>query len=223
MVVNEKDLQIIFKSPLFVGVQKNHALRVFDLFNCEIRALEKGEEILSPETREKQAGLILEGKARVTTADNAKKSILRELSQKDVFGIANLFSNASFVTNIRAVSPCRILFLPELAVRNLLENDRAFLYNYLGFLSSRIRFLNQKICYFTAGSAERRLALYLLSFKSQKVCIDLPLSALAELLDLGRASLYRAFDALEVAGYIEKKGRTIKLLCPKELKVAYQS
>lgn len=223
MVVTEKDLQVIFKTPLFAGVNKHQALRVFDLSNCEIRSLEKGEEILSPNTREKYAGLILEGKARVTTADSAKKNILRELSQKDVFGIANLFSSASFVTNIHATAPCRILFMPELAVRNLLENDRAFLYNYLGFLSSRIRFLNQKICYFTAGSAERRLALYLLSFKSQTVRIDLPLSALAELLDLGRASLYRAFASLEEAGYIEKNGRTIKLLKVRELKTAYQS
>ena len=134
MVVTEKDLQVIFKTPLFAGVNKHQALRVFDLSNCEIRSLEKGEEILSPNTREKYAGLILEGKARVTTADSAKKNILRELLQKDVFGIANLFSSASFVTNIRATAPCRILFMPELAVRNLLENDRAFLYNYLGFL-----------------------------------------------------------------------------------------
>lgn len=223
MVVTEKDLQIIFKTPLFVGVQKNHALRVFDLYNCEIKSLQKGEEILSPDTREKRAGLILEGKARVTTADLAKKNILRELSQKDVFGIANLFSSASFVTNIRTATPCRILFLPELAVRHLLENDRAFLYNYLGFLSGRIRFLNQKICYFTAGSAERKLALYLLSFKSQKIRIDLPLSSLAELLDLGRASLYRAFDALEEAGYLQKDGRNITLLRVRELKTAYQS
>ena len=223
MVVTEKDLQTIFKTPLFAGVQKNQALRVFDLYHCEIRSLQKGEEILTPDTREKRAGLILEGKARVTTADNAKKNILRELAQKDVFGIANLFSSASFVTNIRAATPCRILFLPELAVRHLLENDRAFLYNYLGFLSSRIRVLNQKICYFTAGSAERKLALYLLSFKSQKIRIDLPLSALAELLDLGRASLYRAFDALEEAGYLKKEGRNITLLRPKELKTAYQS
>ena len=223
MVVTEKDLQIIFKTPLFVGVQKNHALRVFDLYNCEIKSLQKGEEILSPDTREKRAGLILEGKARVTTADLAKKNILRELSQKDVFGIANLFSSDSFVTNIRTATPCRILFLPELAVRHLLENDRAFLYNYLGFLSGRIRFLNQKICYFTAGSAERKLALYLLSFKSQKIRIDLPLSSLAELLDLGRASLYRAFDALEEAGYLQKDGRNITLLRVRELKSAYQS
>ena len=223
MVVTEKDLQIIFKTPLFVGVQKNQALRIFDLYHCEIRSLQKGEEILTPDSREKCAGLILEGKARVSTADSAKKNILRELAQKDVFGIANLFSGAPFVTEIRASSPCRILFLPELAVRHLLEDDRAFLYNYLGFLSSRIRFLNQKICYFTAGSAERRLALYLLSFKSQTISIDLSLSSLAELLDLGRASLYRAFDALEEAGYLKKEGRAVKILRPKELKTAYQS
>ena len=39
----------------------------------------------------------------------------------------------------------------------------------------------------------------------------LPLSRLAELLGLGRASLYRAFDALCAAGAIEKKQKNITI------------
>ena len=223
MVVTEKDLQAIFRTPLFVGVRKNQALRVFDLCNCEIRSFEKGETILSSGAREKRVGVLLDGKARVTTADGEHGKILRELSVKDVFGIANLFSDAPYVTDITSLTQTRVLLLPELAVRNFLENDRAFLYNYLGFLSGRIRYLNAKIRFFTAGSAERKLALYLLSFGKEQIDVDLSLTALADLLDLGRASLYRAFDALEEAGYIKKDGKRISVLRPEQLRKKYQT
>ena len=101
-------------------------------------------------------------------------------------------------------------FFEEL--EELLETDKKFLYNYLGFLSGRICYLNQKIRYLTAGSAERKLALYLSSFGEETVELDASLSSLSELLDIGRASLYRAFDTLIADGYIQKDGRTIHLL-----------
>ena len=84
-----------------------------------------------------------------------------------------------------------------------------FLYHYLDFLSGRIRFLNRKIGYLTAGSAERRLALYLASFQKQELVLKDSISSLSELLDIGRASLYRAFDALEEQGLIRREGRSI--------------
>lgn len=223
MLVTEKDLQTIFRTPLFAGVRKNQALRVFDLCNCEIKDFDKGEMILSSDAREKRVGILLDGKARVSTANGAQGKVLRELEVKDVFGIANLFSDAPYVTDISALTPVRILFLPELAVRNFLENDRAFLYNYLGFLSGRVRYLNMKIRFFTAGSAERKLALYLLSFGKSEVTIDLSLSSLAELLDLGRASLYRSFDALEKGGYIKKEGKHVLILRADAMRKKYQS
>ena len=94
----------------------------------------------------------------------------------------------------------------------LLEQDKSFLYHYLGFLSGRICYLNRKIRYLTAGSAERRLALYLSSFQKDTVELDASLSSLSELLDIGRASLYRAFDSLQSDGIITRDGDRITVL-----------
>ena len=82
--------------------------------------------------------------------------------------------------------------------------------------------LNRKIRYLTAGSAERRLALYLSSFESETVELDASISSLSELLDIGRASLYRAFDTLIADGYIQKDGRTIHILDPDAMIQDYQ-
>ena len=46
--------------------------------------------------------------------------------------------------------------------------------------------------------------------------------SLSELLDIGRASLYRAFDTLIADGYIEKNGRSIRLLAPDAMIRDYQ-
>ncbi|MBQ9131384.1 MAG: Crp/Fnr family transcriptional regulator, partial [Clostridia bacterium] len=123
---------------------------------------------------------------------------------------------------IRAHGPCRILFLPEKAVRRLLETDTEFLYRYLGFLSDRIRYLNRKIGYLTAGSTERRLALYLHSFGTDSFSLTTSITSLSELLDVGRASLYRAFDKLTEDGFIQKDGRKIRLLKSEAMLQAYQ-
>jgi DNA-binding IclR family transcriptional regulator len=64
--------------------------------------------------------------------------------------------------------------------------------------------------------------LYLSSFQKDTIELDASLSSLSDLLDIGRASLYRAFDTLIADGYIEKNGRTIHLLAPEAMTKDYQ-
>ena len=209
MIFTKKEFEKIFQSPIFSGVDIGHALKTFEKHNCLAIDFNADEIILAQNDASHKAGLFLFGEAVATTADD---SLLRFLRTGDFFGIANLFTNEDYVSSIRAKKKCRVFFFTEEAIRELLETDQAFLYNYLGFLSGRICYLNRKIRYLTAGSAERRLALYLSSFQKDIIEIDASLSALSELLDIGRASLYRAFDTLIADGYIQKEGRTIHLL-----------
>jgi CRP-like cAMP-binding protein len=97
--------------------------------------------------------------------------------------------------------------------------------SYVRFLTRRIQFLNRKIRYLTAGSAEQRLALYLLSeIPEEGVPVRLEISAvsLADLLDLGRASLYRAMDRLSEDGFLVRNGHEYRLLQRDKLLTHYQ-
>ena len=123
---------------------------------------------------------------------------------------------------IRAHGECRVFFLTEAALRRLLEEDHQFLYRYLAFLTGRIQYLNQKIGYLTAGSTERRLALYLASLGKQSVRLEASISALSELLDVGRASIYRAFDKLTEDGFLKKEGRNLTLTNTDAMLKAYR-
>ncbi len=212
----------IFSHPLFRDLDLQNALDIFEKYHCTICEYDDGELIHSPSDSRKILGLILSGRAVVNTKDPSKNTLLRFLAKNDLFGCANLFNDQSYVSIISAVQKCRVLILPEDAVRALLESDRVFLYRYLAFLSDRVCYLNKKIGYLTAGSAERRLALYLCSFEETELRLTLSYSALSELLDIGRASLYRAFDRLIADGHIQKNGHCITLCNVDALYRAYQ-
>lgn len=223
MNFSETHIKKLCEHPLFCGLDEKRLHSLLSQNGCEVREIDAKEVLLSPKSTEKFVGLILSGKAAVTTPDPTKSVLLRYLGAGDLFGIANLFTKGDYVSIIRASSDCRVFFLTESAIRALIESETTFLYRYLEFLSGRICFLNRKIGYLTAGNAERRLALYLHSLEKNPVTLPLSLSALSELLDIGRASLYRAFDRLEADGLIQKDGKTIHLLDPDALLRAYQS
>ena len=106
-----------------------------------------------------------------------------------------------------------MLYIKKGAVAALMQLKPNFSLDYIRYLSKRIYFLNKRIVSFTGGTAESRLANYLVSsFGDYKTYVlDIPMNQLAISLDIGRASLYRAFDKLIEAGAVEKKGKIIRL------------
>ncbi len=221
-MLSEADFKLFSRTELFTGLDKEFFFHVADGTGCHTAIFSAGETILSPASEQRMTGLVLSGTAVAETLATGRPTLLRCLRVGDAFGIANLFTESPFVSHIKARTDCRIFFLSEEAMRRLLEGDAAFMYRYLAFLSGRIAYLNRKIGYLTAGSAEGRLALYLASLPEDEVRLDTSISQLSELLDLGRASLYRAFARLEEDGYLLKNGRNLRIRDRTALKKAYQ-
>ena len=168
-------------------------------------------------------GILLQGRLEIQSADNEKTIILRTLHAPDIFGVASLFMEGDLpLSKIKAKSCCKLLYISLEAVRILLARDQGFRDAYLSFLAGRVRFLNRKIQCFTAGSAERKLALWLISEDQKNIVLPSSVSSLADMLDLGRASLYRALDKLESDGLISRDGRKITLLSQEKLLQKYQ-
>lgn len=170
-----------------------------------------GAEIISPDMTDIPVGFLLEGSATVGSTDDGKRVLIRTVGAGAVFGVATLYSaDQPFPTKISAKTPCKILFIPRVAMKALIENDSGANKEFLAFLSNRIVYLNKKINAFTAGSAERRLSLFLSDNETDGICsLDISMSALADMLDIGRASLYRALDRLTEDGFIERADKTI--------------
>jgi CRP-like cAMP-binding protein len=88
--------------------------------------------------------------------------------------------------------------------------------NYLRYLSGRIRFLSARLQALAAGGAEGKLSRYLLENAAEGALVC-PATELAQRLGISRASLYRAFQALEDAGLIQRRGKTILVPDPAAL------
>lgn len=166
------------------------------LDRCPIRSYRKGELIYSRDCFERAVGVLLSGEAEVL---KGRGVVLNTLSAGDSFGVAGLFTeNDRYVSDIRAVRPCRVLLLSAPALEQLFAADNAAALGYIRFLSGRICFLNQKLDAFTSSSAEGRIVVWLLeNMDDSRVVIPRGYSDLSRTLGIGRASLYRCLDGLE--------------------------
>lgn len=215
--VNTSDaLEILRSLPLFEGVDEKVLSSALQNGDIESREYEPDEAILSPADKYKRAIIFLSGTAEVYSADNSRNLLLRTFERGQIVGVSNLFSEDDFPSRVIAARRCSVLEIPPKKFGKILESDKRAMYNFLAFLSGKIRYLNRKIVTLTAGSAERRLAYFLDTSipdeRSESAEITVQMNSLCEMLNLGRASLYRAADKLVEEGYILRTGKTIKVL-----------
>lgn len=176
---------------------------------------EKGTVIYSGECFRRALGIVLAGACEASrTGEDGRRVLMNRLLPGAVFGAAALFSDEDrYVSRVTAATRCRVLFLPQEAVLALMRADFRVAQRYIGFLSGRIRFLNDKITGFTGGQADDRVVQYLLTHRDAAGCV-VPgsLVELAASLNIGRSSLYRSLDALTAAGAIRREGKRITIL-----------
>lgn len=189
------------------------AERILSDPRCERICVPKGRVIYTPSAFSRSLGILLDGSIRVSK----ESLIVSVLRPGELFGAAALFNGEdAYVTTLTALADCDLVFLPQPLVEELLADCPAVARNYITYLSGRIRFLNDKIEGLILGGAERKLAQYLsMRVQDGRVVLDCSTTGLAQRLNVSRASLYRAFEAL--AGLVEKEGRIIRVLDEKGL------
>lgn len=188
---------------------------------CELAEYPRGAVIYSAENYRRSVGYILDGAIRVSkTAQDAHRYIMNTLNPGSCFGAAAVFCDCGdYVTVLEALAPCRIVFFPQALLESLMTESPAAAMNYVAFLSDRIRFLNGRIQGLISASAGEALAGFLLDAAAEAsgvttVRLGSSLSALADRLNIGRSSLYRALGELERLALIARDGRNIRILDP---------
>ena len=164
---NKNTLDLLLSLPLFSGAGKDKLNSSIENGGFVCRTYRSGEVIYSPEEEEKSLIIFRLGEASVYSADESRSVLLRTVSAGKTVGVANLFSSEKFVSRIIADKKCETVEITATDFKALLEGDSAILHNYISFLSNKICYLNKKIVYLTAGSAERRLAVFLDSHASE--------------------------------------------------------
>ena len=208
-VITEQERKLLTDTFLVEGLGEEELDKILSDPRCTRARAAKGEVIYSPHDFQRSLGIILSGSAQVTR----NELIVSVLEEGDLFGAAALFHQArDYVTTLTARTDCAMLLLPQSLVSASMAQNPRLAENYIRYLSGRIRFLSDKIQELIAGSAEEKLEQYLLSrVEGNVVHLDCSLTGLAKRLNMSRASLYRAFDALEAGGTLCRRGREIFL------------
>ena len=205
--------QILNKLPVTAGADAQIMAAAMQHAPPEYLHFDRESCILSPGQPGDALYVLCQGSAVAYCADADKQVLLRAFSPYEIFGISNLYTDQPFATRIVAKTDCKVLVLKKEFLSYLIDHDAKVRYQYIALLAQKTLFLNQKISCLTAGSAEERLAFWLDAHATDgTVALDIPMNALCTMLDIGRASLYRAFDKLEQDGFIIKEQKTVRIL-----------
>ena len=205
--------QALVRHRLFAGVEDLALSRLLE--QGEEQSVPRGGVIYSPHRFRRCLGVLLSGRIQVSK----DALVVSNLSAGDLFGAAALFtSNPDYATTLTALSPCQVVLFPQEGVERLLRDSPQFAVNYVRYLSGRIQFLSSRLDTVSAATAEGKLAQYLLSAAGEGGQVTISATQLSARLGVGRATLYRAFEALEQGGAIAREGKVIRILRREELR-----
>lgn len=197
---------------LFHRVEKSLLQKTLE--GADIITVARGETAYDRQRFRRCLGILLEGSLQV----RKEALLVSTLHSGDVFGAAALFTRQEdYPTTLTAQTDCTVLLIPQESVRQLLRSSGAFAEDYVAYLSDRIRFLSARLDTVSADRGEGKLASYLLSGSDQTGAVTLSATQLSQRIGIGRATLYRAFEALEREGAISREGKTIRILDVKKL------
>lgn len=186
----------------------------------EVKEYRRGELIFSPSDYEKKLGFVICGHCDVLRTNHDGASVyLNTLDRGDSFGILAALSSSEYPTTIIAKSATQVLFLTREALLYLIKKYNAIALNVINFLTSKIAFLNMKVATFSAESVEAKLSQYLLSELRERRAPELAFNVqrCSKAINAGRASVYRALEAMQAKGIIKMETKKITIIDPKGL------
>ena len=219
MRLSPKELSLLQKTFL---LQDCSTAEIENLFlsadtGCQLRTFRKNEILFSPEHFRRELGILLTGSVLVTKPGGL---VVSELHAGDLFGAGALFNQETdYVSTLTARSSCRVLFVTEDALQAMIDCSHHVRWNYIRYLSGRIRFLSSRVDALAENTGERRLASWLLAQMDadNNVLIPCSMTELARRLNVGRTSLYRELGLLQDSGIVLRAGRTLHVEKPELL------
>ena len=204
---------------LFSGLTDKEAEKAEALADAHVYRYAAGENVTVAGCAFPFLGLLLSGGLCVNRAGEPRRVILNLLRPGDTFGVASLFGGeGSFPTTVTASADSSVLLLRQENVERLLAEIPEAARAYIAFLSDRIRFLNRRIDSFAGRTTEEKVAAFLLRAEGSEARLPVSRQALASVLGLGRASLYRALGSMEEKGLIRVSRNQIEILNAEKLK-----
>lgn len=208
------DYSQLANSPLFKGADIESIIasipeRVKKYASGSLIAL-AGEEVTS-------LIIVINGTVKGEMVDIAGKVIkIEDIQAPGALAPAFIFGKMNkFPVNVIAVSDAELLFIDKPDLLKILMKNDALLVNFLNLISNRSQFLSEKIKFLNFKTLKSKIANFILQKAGKdRVSINLEMTQndLADFFAVARPSVARAIGDLESEGFIEAKGKNIKII-----------
>jgi CRP-like cAMP-binding protein len=188
---------------------------------------EAEEMIVAHDEAGRDVFFVLEGHARATVFSSGGRAIAyRDIEPGDIFGELAAIDGRTRSASIVAHGTMSVARLPAAGFRDLVNSRPDFTWALLRHLSSQMRRMTDRIYEFNTLVVRKRLVRELLRLAEQgqsagKSLLISPAPThfdLAAMISTHREAVSRAMSALAKEGLIEKRGRSIVLCAPRELR-----
>lgn len=213
-----KYYDVISKCQLFHNISNQEIIKICDALKANIFSFKKGELIVDEGAPCDTVSIILIGKVELHTFFiSGDVSSLITLNPSHVFGEAILFSQENkYPISATAITQTEILRLRKKDVLRLMESHPLFLENYLGLLSKKLLFLNDKFKLLSLSTIRGKIAHVLIKLTKEQnsMTINLPFSKEKMALHIctRRPSLSRELSKMKSEGLIDYEKSKIKIL-----------
>lgn len=211
------DYSLLSDSPLFKGLTTSDIERILSEVSHRIKKFNGGTLISQMGEPVNSLMIVVRGVVKGEMVDYAGKVIKIEdipapgaLASAFMFGAKNRFP-----VNVIAVSDGELLLIEKSDFLKLLRKSDIILVNFLDMISTRSQFLSEKIKFLNFKTIKGKLAQYILQKAGKErssVMLDMTQNDLADFFGVARPSIARALGDLEEKGYIQAKGKNIKVI-----------
>ena len=203
----------------FDNISEKNKFKLFKAFHTHIMTYNKGEDLSKMLMDSNSLGIIINGYVQITKKNlNGTSLIIDELYEDDILSIKTIYVQDSEY-EVLVKEETKIVFFDLKQLQEFNENEKGyynqFIKNLFLIMNEKLNEKNERIQILTKKTIRNRLLEYfsIVKTKSGSNNIYLPFSfmALADYLGVDRSAMSRELSYLKEEGFIEIKGKRIKL------------
>jgi CRP/FNR family transcriptional regulator, dissimilatory nitrate respiration regulator len=211
------DYSILSKSALFKGLGPDGIESILAVIPYRIKKYQSGSMISQNGEQVSSLIIVLNGIVKGEMVDYSGRVIkIEDIPAPGAIASAFMFGNKNrYPVNVVAVSDVELLFIGKKDFLGLLMSNDLLLVNFLDMISNRSQFLSEKIKFLNFKTIRGKLAHFILQKsgkESNSVSLGMTQNELSDFFGVARPSLARTIGDLVKEGYIEAKGKNIRLI-----------
>lgn len=208
---------LLSDSPLFKDINPENIEAIFKTVPFRIRKYQSGLTIAQSGEQVNSLIIVLKGLVKGIMVDYAGRVIkIEDIPAPGALASAFIFGKMNrYPVNVIALTDSELLFIDKSDFLKVLMKDDKLLINFLNMISNRSQFLSEKIKFLNFKTIKGKLAnliLQKLDKNADMVNLGMTQNDLADFFGVTRPSIARAIGELAKDGFIQAKGKNIRII-----------